>query len=220
MKTVLDTLHAERIALENKLGGLKAEQKQIRAEMERDPMKRAANLAPKFGSIGTQIEVFTAKLGEVKNKIEAEKARLSSPEVRTGIKRAEKIAAAGLKTRDEITAQLEAIITRIDAAISESHEAAGLLRNGARDFAPHAAAFAELSQIRQALTGWVNTRANQQAHTAAMKQLAAAKIAQAAAKVKAEADQAAKIEAARKEREEIRKRHDAPNTVWARLGIG
>lgn len=219
METKLGNLTREKNLLVGRIAELEARQKTMRAEMEADPVHKAAALAPKFGELGVQLEVFNKKLAEVTKQLEAEQARLDSPAVKAGIKKAERIVADGQKLHGEIVTEVDTLLARINGAISASHEAADLLVNGDRSFLPHSGPYTELAELRNLLGQWVYARANRQAAVNAQRQQAAHEAARAAAKEKAEADEKARIEKLVKDR----KARDANKRVgdpfgWADIG--
>ncbi len=220
MKSKLEQLTDERNDLASRIQGLQERQKKIRADMEADPRRNAAALAPRYGELQTQIEVFTVKLEQVAKQIEAEQKRLNSPEVRDGIKRAEQIIASGQKVHDEMIAQAEAMIAKIDAALGESQEAASLLKNAGRDFLPYSGTYTEVAGLRQVIGGWLFARSERANMTAGFKQLAVDKQAREAAKAQAAAAAAEAQEASRKQAEAraAKEKEKKVKRGWALLG--
>jgi len=191
MKTKLNKLQDEQSQLAGRIAELEAEKKEIRQKMVADPMKTAQALAPSFAQREIQIEVFQEKLADVVKQIEAERARIDSPEVQKGIKQAEKIIADNKQLSGKIGAQLEAILSEVNSAMAKANQAAALLRIGGRDeSAAHAGDYMELEAVKQMLSVLTSARAQQGIYTAGVKAGQAAK--EAREKAKAEADEKAK----------------------------
>lgn len=151
----LTELQNEKAALTARMVELDEAYKSARAKMVADPLHMAAALSGTLSQIQTQLEVFNEKLGKVNGQIEAETARINSPEVKKGVKQAEKISGEIYGLCREIVETFAKLQSEAEAVTPKINEAASLFQVGGREVvAELGAAMQFLEYAKRTLNVW------------------------------------------------------------------
>jgi len=118
--------------LSRRLAELETERVRVRANMQEDPIHTAVELSTRYAQVQVQIEVFGEKLVILKKQLQAEEARLTSPEMKAKIRTAEGIVIESKNAALEVNKELLALQRKIETMKQKQQQASALFQDGGR----------------------------------------------------------------------------------------
>jgi len=132
MISKMESLQNDVNELSRRLVELEAERVRVRANMQEDPIHTAVELSTRYAQVQVQIEVFGEKLAILKKQLQAEEARLNSPEMKAKIRTAEGIVIESKNAALEVNKELLALQRKIENIKQKQNQASALFQDGGR----------------------------------------------------------------------------------------
>lgn len=132
MISKMESLQNDVNELSRRLVELEAERVRVRANMQEDPIHTAVELSTRYAQVQVQIEVFGEKLAILKKQLQAEEARLNSPEMKAKIRTAEGIVIESKNVALEVNKELLALQRKIENIKQKQNQASALFQDGGR----------------------------------------------------------------------------------------
>jgi len=132
MISKMESLQNDVNELSRRLAELETERVRVRANMQEDPIHTAVELSTRYAQVQVQIEVFGEKLAILKKQLQAEEARLNSPEMKAKIRTAEGIVIESKNVALEVNKELLALQRKIENIKQKQNQASALFQDGGR----------------------------------------------------------------------------------------